>query len=521
MSGHQTKWTGFADYVESFGSSPTGKGNNANFEAMLEAALEAESQSFSTSTMAVEDRQEAVEEEYLHDLPLKLDLECLLSCSENDALFSKKSRSEAPPVEERVPLHYRLTCGLVIKTRQADIRMTAKGMIVIEKIDFRERNEQTMSVFHTQIRNLCCINDRKFLEKHYSAESLWDTAVELVAKRVCLTKELCGILELQMLPVRDTKSGLLAFDAGFIDHLHAFFSTLKKPLASADPADVQSIAYNSSVMDSLLGLDRERCEGCSVYRALYCADCNGLRTPEASKALPPRIIRSELPYDVLLIIHFQETPHRSTGTQALALVEEDTVQVAHWPRNKDSDAMQAIIDSLDPARDLLLFPDDSAVCISDHEQRRQEQGDPLTPPTRARLVALEGSWTYAKKMAAYLKRRVRGLRSVCLDDNVVGTYWRFQTVGVSALSTIEALYYAFSQAQAHARVQESREHGEGEGEGEGEGDALWRLLLLFEYQRRKMVANGTRTARGLNPTGDGPLFDWEPYLKERAARKGL
>ena len=37
-----TQWTGFADYVESFGSKPSGHGNDASFSAMLEAALAAE-----------------------------------------------------------------------------------------------------------------------------------------------------------------------------------------------------------------------------------------------------------------------------------------------------------------------------------------------------------------------------------------------------------------------------------------------------------------------------------------------
>ena len=86
---------------------------------------------------------------------------------------------------------------------------------------------------------------------------------------------------------------------------------------------------------------------------------------------------------------------------------------------------------------------------------------------RYRLILLEGNWTYATKMASYLKGRVTGLRSVCLGEEVVGTYWRFQSVGVSALSTIEALYHACKQARPQLRDEE-------------EQGRLDHLLVLFE-----------------------------------------
>ena len=35
----RTAWTGFGDYVEAMGEPMSGAGNNADFEAMLEAAL--------------------------------------------------------------------------------------------------------------------------------------------------------------------------------------------------------------------------------------------------------------------------------------------------------------------------------------------------------------------------------------------------------------------------------------------------------------------------------------------------
>ena len=79
--------------------------------------------------------------------------------------------------------------------------------------------------------------------------------------------------------------------------------------------------------------------------------------------------------------------------------------------------MEAIVESIDPARDLLLFPDHSSVPIAlalrgdgDGNKGEEEGG------VRYRLILLEGNWTYATKMASYLKGRVTGLRSVCLGE---------------------------------------------------------------------------------------------------------
>ena len=62
-----TAWTGFADYVEAMGSAPTGGGHNADFEAMIEAAL-------------------AKEEEPACKLPVQFEPLDIVTASENDSL---------------------------------------------------------------------------------------------------------------------------------------------------------------------------------------------------------------------------------------------------------------------------------------------------------------------------------------------------------------------------------------------------------------------------------------------------
>ena len=88
-------------------------------------------------------------------------------------------------------------------------------------------------------------------------------------------------------------------------------------------------------MNSLIALKREKCEGCQLMRVLYCANCGGLRTKEASKVLPARIPRDDMPFDILMLLHFQETWNRSTGAHASALLEEGVLTIVHWDRTEE------------------------------------------------------------------------------------------------------------------------------------------------------------------------------------------
>ena len=98
-----TAWTGFADYVEAMGSAPTGV-HNVDFEAMIEAAL-------------------AKEEEPACKLPVQFEPLDIVTASENDSLFVKAFISSVPLPKHRCRRRYRLSCGLLIQVRHANIRM--------------------------------------------------------------------------------------------------------------------------------------------------------------------------------------------------------------------------------------------------------------------------------------------------------------------------------------------------------------------------------------------------------------
>jgi DTW domain-containing protein YfiP len=563
-----TAWTGFGDYVESFGSKPTGGGNGASFEEMLEAALAAEeakmgcqqsaSSSAPSSSSSPRNRTASSSSSSVLELPLQFELPDLMACTEDDSLFALKCREEAIPINERVQKKYRLTCGLLIKARQATIRLLARSQIM-PGIDFSEKNEEAVRIYCKQIQNLCCDldQDQKTLQGYIDAPGeLFDTSVELVAKRIPLSKKLIKALEAQpLLPLvpqagdfsersnrnydregdereerlqkqqqqQVTAASRLQFEASFLREVDIHFCALQKPLDADNVSEVTSLGTHAQageddsscssdplatyypMMADLMALKREECSKCGLGRALYCPDCDGLRTPQAENMLPPRVSASVMPFEVMMILHYQETINRSTGAQALALLEEGYMSVRHWPRDKDSEEMSALVASIDPSRDVLLFPDAEAHSVGSLLCSPPGGGDDGSKQKR-RLIMIEANWTFAKAMAGYLKGRVPGLRSVGLHKDVVGTYWRFQAVSASAVSTIEALYHAANE------VVEARNNDDN-GDNGGE---LRNILVLFEYQRRKMLANASTKqgakCRGLRVTGNG-IHDWAPILE--------
>lgn len=137
--------------------------------------------------------------------------------------------------------------------------------------------------------------------------------------------------------------------------------------------------------------------------------------------------------------------------------------------------------SLDPARDVLLFPFEDSTAAEDF---------PWTTG-RHRVVVLEASWAYGKSMAQHIvqyRRRagLPALPSVSLR-NIVGQYWRFQSLGSSAVSTIEAIAYA---AKAAGCTQKQFDD----------------LLFLFMIQKLRVLRNtkdGTKVPRAVDVVGTG------------------
>lgn len=108
--------------------------------------------------------------------------------------------------------------------------------------------------------------------------------------------------------------------------------------------------------------------------------------------LPPRI--SGLPFDLLLLVHWQESLHKCTGVHAAALCAEGTVQLEHWTKDRNQESFIAFVRSLDHERDVVLFPSESAISADSFPW----QQCPCKGESKWRLVVLEASWTLGKKM---------------------------------------------------------------------------------------------------------------------------
>ena len=120
---------------------------------------------------------------------------------------------------------------------------------------------------------------------------------------------------------------------------------------------------------------------------------------------------------------------------------------------------------------------------------------------RYRLVVLEANWTNGNTMYKQLKehREAKGLAPIrCIKlQNVVGKYWRFHTMGNSAVSTIEAIAHTAMAA------------------GATEQDAHI-LTTLFRTQRVRVFRNKSnqgKPPRAAAVCGSG-LGDWSTLAEE-------
>ena len=190
--------------------------------------------------------------------------------------------------------------------------------------------------------------------------------------------------------------------------------------------------------------------------------------PLAAAALPPRV---SLPFDLLLLVHWQESLHKCTGIHASVLCEPAEVAVAHWEKHEEfGDTWGPLIASLQPDRDVVLFPG------PDSFPADQFAWTGSIGSCKRRLVVLEASWAHGKTMYNFLVRyrQSLGLAPIpCVSlqvcgylfhsflsrqsnspirntknhhQGVVGKYWRFHEEGNSAVSTIEAIAHSAQAA---------------------------------------------------------------------------
>ena len=237
-----------------------------------------------------------------------------------------------------------------------------------------------------------------------------------------------------------------------------------------------------------------------------------MRMPHADLLLPERV---SLPFDLLLVLHWAESLHKCTGVHAAVLCAAGEVEIAEWEKHGEDfgDTWGSLVASLDPGRDVLLFPSSDAVLAQEMDWAvdsalRGIGNGVAAERGRKRLIVLEASWSHAKTMYTFIARyrSMNGLpplRCVALTD-IVGKYWRFHEEGNSAVSTIEAIAHT---AEAAGATEET----------------LHSLTVLFRLQRHRVlisiaVADGERPASRGGDTQDGSEFGCAAGLQKKKPR---
>jgi hypothetical protein len=522
---------------------------------------------------------------------------------------------------------YPLTCGLVMKVRTALIRVIKRSILKSEE---RKRLGPEDHSLYKLIETFTSEED--FLHEHWpSSVVLHNVVLELSIKAINLSPALQREFSLHPLgppkycsvlagddatPVR--LNGItytvasaaehrvsINYDNGFLRRVRQYHEETQRPDGTFDspvkaiPCSVELAATDefagtddsaqqnaeqaaeAALLLSLANMPKETCPQCLGRRQVYCGDCGGRRTAQGGQLLPPRV---DLPFDVLLLVHWQETLHKCTGVHVGALCAQGTFASADWrkemvptvrgrgatdnsckvskaaPTAPDSGATmdqrppplreqwKNLVETLDHTRDVLLFPCDDAikaeefpwnectysgcernemshrnsgginahtpaastnsiedvanraldassapfVCSGTGDDREGEgSSDDASRSGRWRLVVLEASWNYGKGMAMQLRQHRESvglppLQCVQLTD-VTGQYWKFQTMGHAAVSTIEAIAYTARAA------------------GITDKD-VQNMLVLFQLQKYRVlqrIEKGGKVPRAVQVSGAG------------------
>lgn len=424
-----------------------------------------------------------------------------------------------------------LTCGLVVKARAAFQRAYRRSECRFPRVKEGDRPKQFYNVilsFLVKEEDLssedCWSSMVSFsnnLQTHQvldvdrpieictdGSSRLWLVAEELTLKMINLSVPLQKDMSNHPLYPLHPVTNHLQFHHSFLTDVRTYHDTVRRPNGTFK-------IEKDEILEKLCEVERVTCESCLGKRQIYCGPCGGRRMVHSDEFLPLRV---NMPFDVLLLLHYQESLVKCTGIHTGALCAEGSVSYVNWL--KSSEDWQQIIESLDPTRDVILFPYPNSTLAEEFpwskcsyiapisvEEDHNKKGSafvevcnssiPYNKSNRWRLVVLEASWGYAKTMAQQIvehrvSKNLLPIPSVILT-NVTGQYWRFQAEGHAAVSTIEAIAHT-----AHSAGLDSK--------------SVKDLLVLFELQKYRVLNNsekrGCKAPRAITVEGVG-LGDWK------------
>lgn len=189
-------------------------------------------------------------------------------------------------------------------------------------------------------------------------------------------------------------------------------------------------------ISSLLSLEsinhRTKCPECHSSFKYYCYTCYFV-----NPVLLNQIPCVKLPISVAIVKHSKEANSKSTSIHAKLLAPSD-VEIYECSKNFDNQDYN-LSDEMFHDSDFTLnscfvmFPDENAVEVST-----------IDPLKIKKLIVIDGTWNQAFSIyKSFFKNRYPSIRVTLGHGNMGTLFWRYQSLGTHALSTIEAIYWFF------------------------------------------------------------------------------
>lgn len=182
-----------------------------------------------------------------------------------------------------------------------------------------------------------------------------------------------------------------------------------------DPFIQLKLSYNPLI--ELGNIQREQCIQCHKKSSIYCPKCIQLTLPSHIK-IPSSIV---LPVYIDILYHPQENIKKSTSLHACILASD----YCHIKQFDHTSTQQ-----YNTGDTVLLYPSDNAQYI-----------DTLTPEQAnsiKRVICIESTWPKGTVVASH--PTLNKLKHIKLR-RYESSYWRYQELGSTYLSTLEAIYY--------------------------------------------------------------------------------
>lgn len=163
---------------------------------------------------------------------------------------------------------------------------------------------------------------------------------------------------------------------------------------------------------------RSKCTSCGKSTKYYCQNC-----AEPCHQIMGKVPKVPLPIKITILKHQSELNSKITAVHS-KLIAPDDVDLVTIKGQSEIEKLEA----LDHEYNVVLFPHERAVSVGSLDSKNVQN-----------FIFIDGTWSQAKSISTRFKK-VKF--AVITHVPVHGTlFWRYQSLGKSALSTIEAIYY--------------------------------------------------------------------------------